>query len=68
MPMANGRAASGLTARGAAAGLAAPWAITSGMADDRLRTEEPPETVAKIHPMLMPINGGGMMGVGGILP
>lgn len=65
---ANGRAASGITALGGAAGLAATWAITSGMADDRLRTEEPPETVAKIHPMLMPINGGGMMGVGGILP
>lgn len=65
---ANGRAASGITALGGAAGLAAAWAITSGMADDRLRTEEPPETVAKIRPMLMPTNGGGMMGIGGILP
>jgi hypothetical protein len=64
----NGRAASGITALGAFGGLAATWAITSSMPDDRLRTEEPPETVAKIRPMLMPMNGGGMMGVGGILP
>lgn len=65
---ANGRAASGITALGSFGGLAAAWALTSSMADDRLRTEEPPEPVAKIRPMLMPTNGGGMMGVGGILP
>ena len=65
---ANGRAASGITALGGAAGLAATWAITSGMADDRLRTEEPPEPVAKIRLMPMAVNGGGMMGIGGILP
>lgn len=65
---ANGRAASGITALGAAGGLAATWAITASMPDDRLRTEEPPETVAKMRPMLMPMNGGGMMGVGGVLP
>jgi hypothetical protein len=65
---ANGRAASGITALGGLAGLAGAWAITSSMPDDRLRTEEPPETVAKIRPMLMPTNGGGMMGVGGVLP
>jgi len=65
---ANGRAASGITALGGAAGLAATWAITSSMPDDRLRTEEPPEKEAKWTPMLMPVNGGGMMGVGGVLP
>jgi hypothetical protein len=65
---ANGRAASGITALGAFGGLAAAWALTSSMADDQLRTEEPPETVAKIRPMLMPTNGGGMMGIGGVLP
>jgi hypothetical protein len=64
----NGRAASGITALGGFGGLAAAWALTASMPDDRLRTEEPPETVAKIRPMLMPTNGGGMMGVGGVLP
>jgi hypothetical protein len=65
---ANGRAASGITALGGFAGLATAWALTSGMPDDRLRTEEPPETTAKWSPMLMPTDGGGMMGVGGLLP
>jgi hypothetical protein len=64
----QGRVASGITALGGAAGLAATWALTSSMPDDRLRTEEPPEPVAKISPMLMPTNGGGMMGLGGVLP
>jgi hypothetical protein len=65
---ANGKAASGITALGGAGGLAAAWALTASMSDDRLRTEEPPEPVAKIRPMLMPMNDGGMMGIGGLLP
>lgn len=64
----NGRAASGITALGGFGGLAAAWALTASMPDDRLRTEEPPDTVSKIRPVLMPVNGGGMMGVGGLLP
>lgn len=70
---ADGRAASGITALGGLGGLAAAWAITSSMPDDRLRTEEPKEkeeeksAIARLRPMLMPSEGGGMMGVGGLL-
>lgn len=68
---ADGRAASGITALGGFGGLAAAWAITSSMPDDRLRTEEPKEeekgAIARLRPMLMPSEGGGMMGIGGLL-
>ncbi len=68
---ADGRAASGITALGGLGGLAAAWALTSSMPDDRLRTEDPKDEekspIARLRPMLMPSEGGGMMGVGGLL-
>jgi len=67
---ADGRVASGLTAVGGAAGLAAVYALTASMPDDHLRTEQPPEpsAIASVRPLLMPAQGGGgMMGVGGLL-
>lgn len=69
---ADGRAASGITALGGLGGLGAAWALTSSMADDRPRSDDgkPAEDegpIAKLRPMMMPAQGGGMLGVGGLL-
>lgn len=81
---ANGQAASGIAALGAVVGLASGWALTSGMAEDRLRApvpsegpspsgaspSSPPRRIAmieRLQPLLMPANGGALLGVGGSL-
>jgi hypothetical protein len=67
---ANAHATAGFTALGGAVGLGTAWALTSSMPEDRLRGDEPnPPTsaLARMRPMLLPGNGGAMMGVGGAL-
>lgn len=66
---AEGRAASGVTALGAAGGLAAAWALTSSMPEDRpdWAEEAKDSALTKLRPMVMPARGGAMMGVGGAL-
>jgi hypothetical protein len=61
----NGHVAAGLVGLGAAGGLTAAWFLTASMPEDRLRDGNGP--IAKMRPLLLPANGGAMMGVGGAL-
>jgi hypothetical protein len=67
----NGHVASGLIGLGAAGGLATAWLLTASMPEDRLRTPDqgaaPPTAFERMRPLLLPANGGAMMGVGGAL-
>ena len=58
------RIAMGTTAAGAAAGLAVGWLATRGMARDTAATGAPQLTV---EPSIMPVAGGGVIGVAGAM-
>lgn len=65
---AEGRAAAGVAAIGIAAGLTTAWFLTASMGEDRPeRPHEEKTALARMRPMLMPSQGGAMLGVGGTL-
>ena len=65
------RAALGLTAAGSAVGLAAGWLATAGMARElpsaASAAPPKPKQLVTVQPTIMPVAGGGVVGVGGVM-